>query len=148
MAPSSPFRQNAARGLRVLDGAETRGGPGGAKQTQTLTRLLTRSPIHSPPNTMGTFPAVLLHEYQPKSYAYLSFYPIEAPDKEPVKHIEQAVLTHVKSMTRFQRLKSLEVAKPAIYLVRRLCTQIIHTFISGSAVFGTSPGAVAAKAAG
>jgi len=73
---------------------------------------------------MGTFPAFLLHEYQPKSYAYLSFYLVEVSDKKPVKYIEHAVLTHIKSLPRFQRLKSLEVAKPEIYLVRRLCTQI------------------------
>jgi len=68
--------------------------------------------------------AFLLHEHLPNSYTFLG--PYEVRDKNGVKDIEDAVLTHIKSMPRFQRLKWLEVAKPKIYLVRHLCTQITH----------------------
>ena len=86
----------------------------------------------------------LLHEHAPKSYIYLKCYQVEAPDEEPIKHLEQTALAHIKSHSSFRRLKSFEMAKPKIYLVRRLCSaQIARNFILGSVVFEVIPGAVA-----
>ena len=87
----------------------------------------------------------LFHEHLPKSYTYLKSYQVEALDEEPAEYLEQTALAHIKSHLSFQRLKSFEMAKPKIYLVRRLCgAQISQNLISSFAVFKVTPGAVAA----
>ena len=93
---------------------------------------------------MTTFRALLVHEHSPGSYTYLKSYQAEAPDKEPLKHLEQTALAHIKSHSNFRRLKSFEMAKPKIYLVRWLCgAHISQNFISDFADYGVIPGGVA-----
>jgi len=94
---------------------------------------------------MTTFLTFLLREHPPGSYECRASYQVEPLDGEPVKRLESIALTRIKSLPEFQRLKSLEVAKPKIYLVRYLCAQISRNLIPGFAVFGAAPGTVSAS---
>jgi hypothetical protein len=81
---------------------------------------------------MITCRVFLFHEHPPKSYTYLKSYQVEAPGEEPVKHLGQTALAHIKSHSSFRRLKSFEMAEPKIYSVKWLCgAQIARNLMSG-----------------
>ena len=96
---------------------------------------------------MTTFLTYLLREHPPGSHGCLDSYQVEVPDGEPqpVKHLESIALTRIKLLPELRLLKSLEVVRSNIYLVRHLCVQISHDLISSFAVYGTDPGTVAAR---
>jgi len=74
----------------------------------------------------------LLHEHSFKSHRCLENYQVEVPDKEPIKHLEQTALAHIQSHANLQQLKSIEVAKLRIYLVRQLCgAQVSYSLMPG-----------------
>ena len=92
---------------------------------------------------MTTFCVYLLHEHQHASYKCLESYQVEAPDRGPVKRLEQTALERVKSHGKLERVKSSGTAKFEIYQVRWLRgVQISQNLIPGFAVFGTPSGEV------
>jgi hypothetical protein len=110
-------------------------------------RSITRASL-SPLSTMSVCHVFLLHEYTLGSYTSIRSYQVEVPDEEPVKYLEQSARPHIESHSSSRGLKSFEVAAPKIYLVRWSCgVQVAQNLISGFAVFGAAPGAVATKEA-